>query len=119
MDKKQNKKKNPVNKNDNRCFQYATTLALNHKEIGKDSGRITKIKPFIDKYDWEGIDYPSEKDNTKNIEKNDLTITPNVLYAKSEKIYPAYASKHNPGREKQNILLIIPNGKGWHYTAVK
>ena len=29
-----------------------------------------KIKPFIDKYNWEGINYPSEKDDWKNIEKN-------------------------------------------------
>ena len=39
---------NSINKNDNKCFQYAATLALNHKETGKDSGRIKKIKPFID-----------------------------------------------------------------------
>ena len=44
---------NPINKNDNKCFQYTTTLALNNGKIRKDSGRITKIKPFIDKYKWE------------------------------------------------------------------
>ena len=27
---------NPKNTNDNKCFQYAITVALNHKEIGKD-----------------------------------------------------------------------------------
>ena len=37
----------PINKNDNKCFQYAATLVSNHEEIGKDSGRITKIKPLI------------------------------------------------------------------------
>ena len=42
-----------MNKNDNRCFQYTEALALNHEEIGKDSGRITKIKPFTDKYNRE------------------------------------------------------------------
>ena len=64
-DQTENKKLtiNPINKNDNKCFQYAATLALNHKEIGKDSRRITKIKPFIDKYNWEGVNYPLEKDD--------------------------------------------------------
>ena len=38
--------KNPINKKDNKCFQYAITVALNHEEIKKDSQRITKIKPF-------------------------------------------------------------------------
>ena len=26
---------NPINKNDNNCFQYAVTVALNHEEIKK------------------------------------------------------------------------------------
>ena len=41
-----------------------------------------------------------------------MTITLNVLHAtKKEKIYPAYVSKHNSNREKQVILLMIPNGE--------
>ena len=41
---------NLVNRNDDKCFQYAVTIALNHEEIQKDPQRITKIKPFINKY---------------------------------------------------------------------
>ena len=43
------------------------------------------------------------------------------MYAKKEKIYPAYISKHNSNREKRVILLMISNGeKGrWHYLSVK
>ena len=52
--------------------------------------RIIKIKPYIDKYNWEEINFPSEKDDRKKIEKNNLTIAFNVLYAKKEKIYPVY-----------------------------
>ena len=54
---------NPINKRDNKCFQYAATVTLNYKEIGKHAERITKIKPFINKYKWEGINFPSEKDD--------------------------------------------------------
>ena len=36
----------------------------------------------------------------KNIEKNNLTITRNVLHAKKGKIYPVYVSKHNLNRKK-------------------
>ena len=43
----------------------------------------------------------------------------NVLYAKKEKIYPAYVSKHNSNREKQGIVLMISNGEKWHCPAVK
>ena len=38
---------NPINKKDNRFFQCAVTVVLNHEEAGKHSERITKIKPFI------------------------------------------------------------------------
>ena len=40
---------NPKN-NDDQCFQYALTVALNYEEIKKDSQRISKIKPSIDQY---------------------------------------------------------------------
>ena len=47
----------------------------------------------MDKYNWEGINYPSEKDDWKKFEKYDLTIALNVLYDKNKKIYPALVSK--------------------------
>ena len=40
---------NPKN-NDENCFQYALTVALNHEQIKNDPQRITKIKLFIDQY---------------------------------------------------------------------
>ena len=110
---------NPINKKDNKCFQYAVTVALNHKEIEKHTERIKKFKPFINKYKWEGINFPSEKDNWKTFEKNNVTISVNLLYAKKEKIYSAYVSKNNSNREKKVILLMIANGEKWHDLAVK
>ena len=43
------KKKVTINPkiNDNNCFQYALTVALNDQNIKKDPQRISKIKPFI------------------------------------------------------------------------
>ena len=73
---------NPINKKDNKCFQYAIRVALNYEEIKKDPQRVTKIKPFINKYNWEGINYPSQKDNWKKSEKNNVTGALNVLYTK-------------------------------------
>ena len=45
---------NPKN-NDDKCFQYALTVALNYEKIKKDPQRISKIKPFIDQYNWKEI----------------------------------------------------------------
>ena len=49
---------NPRN-NDDKCFQYAVPLVLNIDKINKHPQRISKIKPFIDQYNWKGIDFPS------------------------------------------------------------
>ena len=37
--------------------------------IGKNYGRITKVKPFINRYNWEGINFPREKDDWKKLGK--------------------------------------------------
>ena len=84
---------------------------LNHEEIKKDLQRITKIKPFINKYNREGMNFISEKDDWKKSEKTNATVVLNVSYAKKEKIYPAYVSKHNSNRQKQVFLLMISNGE--------
>ena len=71
---------NPINKNDNKCFQYAATVALNYEKIGKNPERITKNMHFISKYNWERINYLPKKMTRKNLKKNNLTIALNVLY---------------------------------------
>ena len=38
---------------------------------------------------------------------------------KKMNIYPTYISKRNSNHEKQIILLVIPNGGGRHYLAIK
>ena len=53
--------------NDNKCFQYAVTLALNLDEIKKTPQRVSKIKPFIEKYNWEDINFQSTSKDRKKI----------------------------------------------------
>ena len=54
----------------------------------------------------------SEKNDWKKIEKNNVTIVLNIFACeKKKKNYPAYVSKNNLNREKQVILLMIPNEK--------
>ena len=55
---------------------------INHEEIKKDPQKITKIKSFINKDNWEGINFASEKDDWKIFLKNNVTIALIVLYAK-------------------------------------
>ena len=65
---------NPKN-NDYKCFQYAVTV----DKINKNSQRISKIKPFIEEYNWKDIDFPSTSKDWKKFELNN-EIALNILY---------------------------------------
>ena len=108
-------------KNDDKCFQYTVTVALNHEQIKKDQQRITKIKSFIDQYNWKERNFPSNKKYWKEFEKNNKTIALNILYSPHNtiEIRHAYKSKYNLNRGNQVILLMITDGKKWHCLAVK
>ena len=110
---------NPKN-NDDKCFQYAVTLALNLNSIDNHPERISKIKPFINKYNWKDIDFPAISKDWKKFESNN-EIALNILYVphNTKKINIAYKSKHNLTREKKVILLMIGNGEKWHYLVIK
>ena len=66
--------------NDNKCFQYAATLALNINSINKHHQRISKIKPFIDNYNWNDINFPEAKKDWNKLEVNNKNIALNILY---------------------------------------
>ena len=116
-------KKSTVNQknNDNKCFQYATTLALNFNKINKDPQRISKIKPFIKNYNWNDINFPAAKKDWNRFEVNNQNVALNILYVpfNTKKIEIAYKSKYNLIRDNQIILLMISNCENWHYLAVK
>ena len=52
---------NPKNYGDNNCYQYSITVSLNNQNIRNNSEEISKIKTFINKYNWKDIDFPSSQ----------------------------------------------------------
>ena len=101
-------------------FQNALDDALNYQTIEKDPQRISKLKPYINKYNWEGIDFPAGPKEWKKFERNNKTIALNILFIphNTKTIRVAYRSEYNNKRKKQVILLMITDGKKWHYLAV-
>ena len=95
-------------------------MALNQEQIKKGPQRITKIKPFIDQYNWKEIDFPPKND-WKKFELNNNSIALNILCVpdNTEEIRHASKSKYNLKHENQVILLMITNGEKLHYLAVK
>ena len=67
---------------------------LDYEEVKKDSQRIAKIKHFMNKHNWEGINLSSEKDDLNNLRKN-VTIAPYSFLCQKIYILPAYVSKYN------------------------
>ena len=45
--------------NNNNSFQNALDDALNYQTIKANPERISKLKPYINKYNWEGIKFPA------------------------------------------------------------
>ena len=91
-------------KNDDKCFQYSITSALSYEQIKSHPERISKFMTFIDQYNWK-----------------EITIALNILYVShnTEETRHVYKLKYDVNRENQVILLIITDGKKWHYLAVK
>ena len=100
-------------------FQNALDDALNSQNTEKDPQRISKLKPYINKYNWERIDFPAGPKNWKKFEWNNKAIALNILFIphNTETIRVAYRSEHNK-RKKQVILLMITDGKKQHYLPV-
>ena len=86
---------------DDKCFQYAGSLALNYKEIKLNPERVSNIKPFINSYNQKRINYPSKIGNWKTFEKNNPKIALNISYIKEKEMCPAHISKINSNCEKK------------------
>ena len=57
-----------------------------NEKIECNPEKVSNIKPFINKYDLEGINYPLKIDAWKRFEKNNLTIALNILHIKEKEI---------------------------------
>ena len=101
-------------------LQNALDDALNYQNIERHPQRILKLKPYINKYNWEEIEFPAGPKDWKKFERNNKTIALNILFLQhnTEKTRVAYRSEHKNKRKRQVILLMITDGKIQHYLAV-
>ena len=88
--------------------QYAVTVALNYEEINWKPQGVSNIKPFINKYNWKGINYPSKIDDLKMFQKIIWQLLLMFCILK-KKNYVQLISQELICCEKQIILLMIPN----------
>ena len=94
-------------------FQNGLDDTLNHKTIQTHPERKSKLKPYINKYNWEGIYFPARPKEWKKFEQSHKTITLNILFIppNTKTISVVYRSEYNNKCKNQVILLMITNGK--------
>ena len=109
---------NPKNEDED-CFKWAIIAALHHEEIGNNPERISKLRPFAERLNWEGLEFPMALNKISKFEKRNPEIAVNVLFVSKKSIYIARRSEFNSKRGKQVNLLMIVDGENRHYTAVK
>ena len=97
---------NPKNTKDNNCFQCAITVALNYQNIDHHPEIISKLRPFINNYNWKDIEFPSHSKDWRKFECNNKTIALNILYVpyNKEQIRQAYMSKHDKEQINQENI---------------
>ena len=100
--------------NDNKSFQYSITLSLYYKEIGNNFDRITKIKLYINNFNWNNINFPPIKQDYETFEINNPEIGLNIYQLNNEEISQLYESNYD--RTKQVNLLSLENK---HYVCIK
>ena len=70
-------------------------------------------KPYINKYDWEGIDFPAGPKEWQKFEQNNKTTALNILFIpyNTKTTSVAYRSEYNNKPKKQVILFMITDDK--------
>ena len=92
-------KKESITSEDN-CFQNALNDSLNYQTIKANPERISKLKKYINQYNWKDIKFPSDKEDWKKFEQNNKDIALNVL-----------SVPHNKQKQyiNQNITIRVKN----------
>ena len=112
---------NPRNKDDNKCFQYAITLALTYNKIRKK-----ELKSIPKKIKQVNIYFSSYQKDWEKFEQNNTSIALNVLFSSqnNEEIKLAYKSEHSFKRENTMVLSMTNDNDNdyddeKYYFAVK
>ena len=94
-------KKDAIINKDN-SFQNALKSALNYQTIELHPEGISKIKPYIIKYNWGEIEFPVGPKDWKKFERNNKKIVLNILFVphNTRTIRVAYRSEYNKMKHK-------------------
>ena len=89
--------KNEAMINNDNSFQNALDDALNYQSIKANPEKISKLKPYLNKYNSEGIEFPAGPKDWIKFEQNNKSVALNILCMRhnTEIIRAAYRSEYN------------------------
>ena len=103
---------NPKNEDD-RCFMWAIIVALHRDDIGVHPERISKIRKYVDNYDWRDTFPVHPRDIKIWEEKNNIRV--NVLGHSGSDIY---IIKNDGNSYSTTVdLFLISDGENSHYVT--
>ena len=99
-------KKEAIINNDN-SFQSALDDALNYQTIKTNSERISKLKPYINKYNWKGIEFLAGPKDWIKFEQNNKAIALNILFIphNTKTLSVAYRSEYSNKQKKSSNFV--------------
>ena len=72
------------------------------------------IKPYVNNFNWNNINFPPTKQDYENFEVNNFEITLNIYQINNEKISQFYKSNYKRAKEVNFLLL-----ENKHYVCIK
>jgi hypothetical protein len=100
---------------DNECFKWCVTRALNPVE--RDSERITKILRLqAEKLDWRGIEFPVTLKEINKFERNNTDVSVNVFGYEKKNL--SITTSKQEKRKHEVDLLFISNDATNHYCLI-
>ena len=104
---------NPCNLNDIYCFAWSIISSFNYVEIGGNHNRISKLWKYVNNYDWNGINFHTDKRDWDRFEKNNTGIALNIFSAheRDKRLANIRVSKFNRTRPHKVVVLMITDGE--------
>ena len=102
---------------DDKCFKWAVTRALNPVENHPE--RIdSELRETSKVHNWRGLKFPVNLSDINKFENHNSSISVNV-FGYEKLIYPLGISKHHYKRESTVNLLLISDDTIQHYCCIK
>lgn len=110
---------NVKNTTDQECFKWSVLVGLFTERGDKHSNRVSYLKRFERKLNFDGLAFPTPVNEIDKFEKNNPEVSINVYgYDKEEYVYPLRISKKsNCVMHHVNLLLYYEN-ETYHYTCI-